>query len=417
MTQQNQYNPHPPAPTQGPIASTQVLCPQCGYNLTGASIGGKCPECGRQIDYSAMAQRGPSTGLAIASLVLGIIALVSSPIIFISIIFVLIGVGLGIGALVKIKNGTGGGKGMALTGLVCSVLGLVLTITITAFYVMAVQSAVTQFQGIRTRAMATQTTMANKQMQTAMQQAMNQQGLTPQQQALAQQVINQQLGPNAPGNNPGSTNPNNGTTPGSGATPAGKTPTPVATPKVKPAPEVAIAGAVTLSNKLPLPISMQEATDLDFKDKMIESGHMFLEQPQQYPSRSVRCDSILELQDHRLVRIKAPYSSLIKVFGKTDLGSERFQSFWLEDASGTEVYAIGYVLNKSNRNLYINIDRDFIETGSDLPLNKMDRKDSLYIYFSVPKGVKIEALKVGNPGARSNPVSAQQTLSIDVPAR
>lgn len=46
----------PPPP---PIEESHVVCPNCRYNLTGATIGGKCPECGTPV---AQAVRVRPTG-------------------------------------------------------------------------------------------------------------------------------------------------------------------------------------------------------------------------------------------------------------------------------------------------------------------------------------------------------------------
>jgi len=68
----------------------------------------------------------PSTGLAVTSLVLGIIAIPANC------CCTLVGAALGIAAIVtgflalnQVKSGTGGGKGMAVAGMICGVVALV----------------------------------------------------------------------------------------------------------------------------------------------------------------------------------------------------------------------------------------------------------------------------------------------------
>lgn len=76
-------------------------------------------------------------GLAIASMVLGIIALLLSwvPVINnLAAVLAVVGLGLGIPALLRARRGTAGGKGLAITGLVTSVLALVLVIATQVFY-------------------------------------------------------------------------------------------------------------------------------------------------------------------------------------------------------------------------------------------------------------------------------------------
>jgi hypothetical protein len=74
-------------------------------------------------------QQPPSTGLAITSMVLGIVGIVFDcccwP----------VGAALGIAAIItgviglnKVKDGSGGGKGMAMTGLICGIAAILLGI-------------------------------------------------------------------------------------------------------------------------------------------------------------------------------------------------------------------------------------------------------------------------------------------------
>src|SRR5690606_25114817 len=65
------------------------------------------------------------TGLAIATLVLGILALISFWTVVGGYLFGVLGVIFGIVAAVKVRNGSGGGLGMTITGIVLSVLALI----------------------------------------------------------------------------------------------------------------------------------------------------------------------------------------------------------------------------------------------------------------------------------------------------
>jgi hypothetical protein len=83
-------------------------------------------------------------GLAIASMVVGIIALLLSwiPIINnLAAILAVVGLGLGIPALIRARRGTAGGTGMAITGLVTSVLAIVLVIVTQLLFVKALDEA------------------------------------------------------------------------------------------------------------------------------------------------------------------------------------------------------------------------------------------------------------------------------------
>jgi hypothetical protein len=79
-------------------------------------------------------------GLAIASMVLGIIALLLSwvPIVNnLAAILAVVGLGLGIPALIRARRGTAGGTGLAITGLVTSVLAIVIVIATQILFVKA----------------------------------------------------------------------------------------------------------------------------------------------------------------------------------------------------------------------------------------------------------------------------------------
>ncbi|TFV65318.1 UNVERIFIED_ORG: DUF4190 domain-containing protein [Bacillus sp. AZ43] len=81
-------------------------------------------------------------GLAIASMVLGIIALLLSwiPIINnVAAVIALVGLGLGIPALLRARRGTHSGTGMAITGLVTSVIAIVLVILTQLLFVEAIE--------------------------------------------------------------------------------------------------------------------------------------------------------------------------------------------------------------------------------------------------------------------------------------
>lgn len=67
-----------PPRTPQTVVQTHVRCPNCTYDLTGFTVGSACPECGLVIGrgiFDAAAQL-PTSGKAVASLILGILAIV-----------------------------------------------------------------------------------------------------------------------------------------------------------------------------------------------------------------------------------------------------------------------------------------------------------------------------------------------------
>ncbi len=76
--------------------------------------------------YGAGGYQPPlSRGMAIGSLVLGLLALVTFCLPLLPVLLGLIALGLGIGAISKIRRGRGAGRGMAVTGMVTGGIGLV----------------------------------------------------------------------------------------------------------------------------------------------------------------------------------------------------------------------------------------------------------------------------------------------------
>lgn len=112
--------------------ATGVACHRCGYNLTGAVIGGACPECGQVIELSSVGGV-PASGYAIATLVLGIVSatfntagcMCGGPLIGLP--CGVLGLVFGVLARRQIESGQlvgPGSAGMTRAGVICSVVGL-----------------------------------------------------------------------------------------------------------------------------------------------------------------------------------------------------------------------------------------------------------------------------------------------------
>ena len=81
--------------------------------------------------YSGYVPTKLPAGMAIASLVMGIVSILGAlPLSFITIVVALVGLILGIIALRKVRKGTGGGKGMAIGGVVTSAIGFILSVVV-----------------------------------------------------------------------------------------------------------------------------------------------------------------------------------------------------------------------------------------------------------------------------------------------
>jgi hypothetical protein len=117
-----------------------MFCPKCGVQVNPGSS--YCQKCGAAVSQPVVAQPQAVTappmpgqvvsgvktsGMAVASLVLGITGLVIIPFItsILAIIFGVIGLGQ-----IKRSNGAITGKGMAVAGLILGIIGIVFTILI-----------------------------------------------------------------------------------------------------------------------------------------------------------------------------------------------------------------------------------------------------------------------------------------------
>jgi hypothetical protein len=74
----------------------------------------------------------PSTGMAVAAMVLGIVALALFCLWYVSIPCGIVAIVLGVVARRRVAEGTGGGRGMATAGLICGVISIVLALLILA---------------------------------------------------------------------------------------------------------------------------------------------------------------------------------------------------------------------------------------------------------------------------------------------
>ncbi len=126
--------PPPPAPYHAPpmggLQHAGFSCPACGYDLTGAVIGGTCPECGSHINPQHLAS-APSNGMAVASMIMGILALTlciayGLP----TLVFAPLGIIFGHIANAQLRSGryNPSARGFAKAGLICSYTALGLLI-------------------------------------------------------------------------------------------------------------------------------------------------------------------------------------------------------------------------------------------------------------------------------------------------
>ena len=121
-----------------------IHCPLCGEMISQRAV--RCRYCGEEINDGGgggqyYPQQRTMCGLAIASMVLGIVGLVTFCISFITIPCSLLAIILGAVAMRKIKSHKLKGQGMAIAGLVCGIIAMVFWVLIFGFAAAALQKA------------------------------------------------------------------------------------------------------------------------------------------------------------------------------------------------------------------------------------------------------------------------------------
>lgn len=114
-------------------------CTFCNYELSGLLVTQNCPECGKPIWDSNI--QPPTSGMAIASMVVGIVSLVSC--IFYGLPALVLGpIAIIFGEIAnrQFKNGTRAGntKGFALTGRICGWAGFAIGATIVVLFIFVI---------------------------------------------------------------------------------------------------------------------------------------------------------------------------------------------------------------------------------------------------------------------------------------
>jgi len=116
-------------------------CPECDNAVSRSAPG--CPHCGHPLTPATaestpldLATGTPSSSVALASMICGIsglVLLIVPCIWWLSIVPDVLGVVLACVAFGKISRGQASGRGMAITGLVCGILGIIITVPLLIF--------------------------------------------------------------------------------------------------------------------------------------------------------------------------------------------------------------------------------------------------------------------------------------------
>lgn len=107
------------------------FCSNCGYDLALTAAGGRCPECGS--DVSQMLGAKATSGYATASLVLGIVSLLTG---CVTLVTAPLAIVFGVKARRQVARGEAdrSSRSLATAGLVCGIVALVIWLGILLFY-------------------------------------------------------------------------------------------------------------------------------------------------------------------------------------------------------------------------------------------------------------------------------------------
>lgn len=161
-----------------------------------------------------------------------------------------------------------------------------------------------------------------------------------------------------------------------------------------------IATDISISAFLPRPISRNLATSLSLQENRIISGEGTIRRNEGSIPRSLAIEEV-DLPKHQVcVRVGISKDKANSLFGAARTVATSVTGTYLVDAKGTQYWPFGYALFKpvdGSTILKFVTDRNVpIQSGRELPIDKMEGEEVVYLYFAVPKGAgSITTLQIG----------------------
>jgi hypothetical protein len=152
-----------------------------------------------------------------------------------------------------------------------------------------------------------------------------------------------------------------------------------------------MATNIEISNLLPYAISRNKVTAFEVdQNGFLVSGESDVAKTEGSLPKEVRIDRLLTFIGQSTIRVKLERDKAQSLLGAAMVTARSVQGVWLQDAQGNRYFPIGYAWAKPDGWQQVNIHPDSpIESARALPVNKLGPQDTLYLYFSVPKGIKI----------------------------
>lgn len=158
-----------------------------------------------------------------------------------------------------------------------------------------------------------------------------------------------------------------------------------------------VAEAIELTSALPKATSKNFAPSLRVQDSGVLEGQATVAGNPGNLSVSTRIDKVYIPAHQGGIRLKLSQDLAQSLLGQARVAAASLQGVWLTDARGDQYMPIGYVWFKGGSEQEIWVDRiRQIRSARDLPIPQMSQGDELYLYFAVPKGVKIVEYNIGS---------------------
>ncbi|MEX0775903.1 MAG: CvpA family protein [Phycisphaeraceae bacterium] len=170
-----------------------------------------------------------------------------------------------------------------------------------------------------------------------------------------------------------------------------------------------LADRIELGSKLPRPISANVKGTLVTDGQEIVRGSEEVKQiAGMQMSAATRIEQFQVPGHLACIRLKIEKNEAQSLFGPAISSAQMLQPIWLDDNRGERNYPIGFVWLKTGDAQTISLDRNStIRRAQDLPIRDMKDGDELYLYFMVPRGIKITAYNLGN--------TTKQAIDLDIP--
>lgn len=161
-----------------------------------------------------------------------------------------------------------------------------------------------------------------------------------------------------------------------------------------------VATEIAINANLPRPISRNLATSLTLQENRIVSGEGTIRRNEGSIPRNLSIDEI-DFPKHQVcVRVGITKDKANSIYGAARSVATSVTGTYLLDAKGGQHWPIGYALYKpiSGETLIKFVDdrNSPLRSGRELPIDKMEGEEVVYIYFAVPKGVgSITTFQIG----------------------